>query len=91
MQARFALDAARITGRSSTYVRIADGGDDRRAFKFCPQCGATVYYTTSGEPDLIAVPVGAFADPTFPAPSVSVWESRKHPWVTLPDAVEHHA
>jgi hypothetical protein len=90
VQARFLLDDARITGRSSEYVRLSDQGDQRRAFNFCPECGATLYYTTEAEPDLIAVPVGAFADPLFPAPSVSVWESRKHAWVTLPPDAEHH-
>ena len=36
-----------------------------------------------------AVPVGAFADPNFPAPRVSVWEDRMHLWVGLPDGIEH--
>jgi hypothetical protein len=34
-------------------------------------------------------PVGAFADPNFSAPRVSVWEDRMHPWVGLPDGTEH--
>ena len=34
--------------------------------------------------------IGAFADPTFPAPTIAVWdddrgvEECRHPWVTLP-------
>ncbi len=91
VQARFVLDDAQITGTSTQYVRISDQGDERRSFSFCPQCGATVYYTTDAEPDLIAVPIGALADPAFPAPTVSVWESRKHAWVTPPADAEHHA
>jgi hypothetical protein len=39
--------------------------------------------------DLIAIPVGAFADPAFPPPQVSVWEERKHRWVVVPDGAEH--
>jgi hypothetical protein len=39
---------------------------------------------------MIAIPVGAFADPSFPAPSRSIYESRRHPWVGLPEAIEHH-
>ena len=31
-----------------------------------------------------AVPAGAFADPDFPAPQVSVYDCRRHPWVQLP-------
>ncbi len=48
-----------------------------------------MYYTCDDFPDVIAVPVGAFADPTFPAPSFSVYEARKHPWVSVPTDAEH--
>ena len=76
-------------GRYSEYVRISDRGE-RRTFSFCPECGATVFYTTESAPDLIAVPVGAFADPTFPPPTVSVRGVRRHPWLALSDEVEQH-
>jgi hypothetical protein len=39
----------------------------------------------------VAVPVGAFADPAFPAPTRSVWESRRHPWLEPPEDVEHES
>jgi hypothetical protein len=48
------------------------------------------YYTLSTAPDAVAVPIGAFADPTFPPPTVSIYESRKHPWLAVPAAMEHH-
>jgi hypothetical protein len=86
MQARFPKQRVRIQGRSKEYVRTSDEGE-QRAFNFCPECGSTVYYQT--DPDLIAVPIGAFADPTFPPPRVSVWETRRHPWVAVP-AEERH-
>jgi hypothetical protein len=38
----------------------------------------------------VAIPVGALAEPNFPEPTVSVWESRRHAWVTLPEDVQHH-
>jgi hypothetical protein len=41
--------------------------------------------------DSIAIPVGAFADPTFPEPSFSVYEERMHAWVSLPPNIEHMA
>jgi hypothetical protein len=90
VQARF--DAAHVTteGRYSEYVRISDEGE-ARSFCFCPDCGATVFYTSPSEPDLVAVPVGAFADPSFPAPWVSVWESRQHRWVELLGEIEHES
>ncbi len=87
MQARFPADRVRIEGRSTEYVRISDDGDSR-TFHFCPDCGATVHFST--DPDVIAVPIGAFADPAFPPPRVSVYESRRHAWLTVPAAMEHH-
>jgi len=35
-------------------------------------------------PGYIAIAVGNFADPDFPAPSIAVWEQSRHPWVSLP-------
>ena len=70
-------------GESANYVRVGDEGT-KFIFRFCPVCGATVYYTAEGREDIVAIPVGAFADPGFPAPSVSVYEGRKHSWLTLP-------
>jgi len=89
-QARFAPDRVQITGDSTAYTRVSDDGESR-TFSFCPECGATVFYTCGPEPepDTVAVPLGAFADPAFPAPTRSVWESRMHPWVTVPTATEH--
>jgi len=87
MQARFPNEQVRIEGRSKEYVRVNDEGEER-TFSFCPECGAIVFYRTDTE--LTAVPIGAFADPTFPQPTISVWEARKHPWLTLPAELEHH-
>jgi hypothetical protein len=88
IQARFPRDQVSIEGRSTEYVRVSDGGDTR-TFNFCPECGATVYYRLSTQPDVFAVPIGAFADPDFPPPTISVYESRRHPWLTVPAAMEH--
>jgi len=89
LQARFPEDRVRIEGRASEYVRRSDGGESR-TFSFCPECGATVYYRLATAPGLIAVPIGAFADPEFPPPTISVYESRRHAWLTLPASIEHH-
>jgi hypothetical protein len=89
IQARFPSDRVHIEGRSSEYVRISDEGE-ARTFNFCPECGATVYYHLAGVPDVIAVPIGAFADPSFPPPTISVYDSRRHPWLVVPAPIEHH-
>jgi hypothetical protein len=88
IQARWPREAVRITGKAREFVRTSDDGEEERRFYFCPECGATVYYLTDAE--LVAIPVGVLAEPDFPEPTVSVWESRKHAWVTLPDGVVHH-
>ena len=88
IQARFPADRVRIVGRHTRYVRTSDDGG-RVTFRFCPECGATVFYTSAEQPEVIAVPVGAFADPSFPPPTVSVYESRRHGWVSVPAEIEH--
>ena len=87
-QARFRKESVSINGQSTQYVRVADSGN-RIMFNFCRTCGAIVHYWIEGREDLVAVPLGAFADPQFPAPAFSVYERRKHPWVSLPIHLEH--
>lgn len=89
-QARFRKECVLISGESTQYVRVADSGN-RITFNFCPFCGSIVHYTLEGFRELIAVPVGAFADPTFPAPAFSVYEQHQHSWVELPTSIEHSA
>jgi hypothetical protein len=69
-------------------VRGSDDGG-KVALSFCPNCGSTVYWKLEALPGFISVAVGAFADPQFPPPLVSVYEERKHPWVTTPKSVRH--
>ncbi len=89
-QARFPrAQITSIQGPETSYVRTADSGSTA-TFHFCPSCASTVYYELSAEPDFVAVPVGAFADPQFPPPKVSVYEARRHRWTLMPSLdVEH--
>jgi len=87
VQAWFPIANVVVSGQSEHYVRIGDSGSPI-PFHFCPDCGSTVYWQLEDRPDGIAVAVGAFADSTFPGPSVSVYdESRRHGWVRLPDDI----
>ena len=88
VQARFRAEGVEIRGRSSRYMRPGESGG-RLRFYFCPACGATVYYELDGLDDIVAVPIGAFADPAFPAPHISVYEECMHAWVRLPGGIEH--
>lgn len=75
-----------IEGRSSRFVRKGDSGN-AATFHFCPDCGTTVYWEPGAHPERITVAVGA--DPSHPPPRHSVYEERKHAWVTVPGDVEH--
>lgn len=77
-----------VDGESKAYVRVAESGASA-TFRFCPECGCTVFYSLDAVPGAVSVPLGAFADPAFPVPRISVYEVSKHPWVPLPDDMEH--
>ena len=89
VQARFQEHEVVFRGEAKQWVRVGDAGEPT-TFHFCPSCGSTVAYQGGGFPDAIAVPVGAFADPSFPTPFFSVWEVRKHGWVDIVgEGIEH--
>jgi hypothetical protein len=89
-QARFPSNSVTITGKSKEFVRVGDEGT-RATFRFCPECGSTLYYMAAGLAGSIAIPVGAFADPKFPSPTFSVYEERMHSWVSMPGDIDHMA
>ncbi|WP_224367012.1 GFA family protein [Hyalangium versicolor] len=86
VQARFRRQDVSMEGRSTAFTRVADSGNSVTSY-FCPACGSTVYWDLNALPDFVAVAVGAFADPSFPAPKVSVYEARRHAWA-LPTGIE---
>ena len=87
-QARFATENVTLNGEGTHFVRVGDEGSTI-TFTFCPVCGATVCYRMDGMADMVAMPVGAFADPGFPGPSLSVYEERMHAWVAMPKDMAH--
>lgn len=88
VQARFPASHIEIYGVSREYRREADSGNFI-TFHFCPNCASTLYLRLDIEPHLIGVPVGAFGDPDFPAPSASIYETHCHHWVAPPRDIEH--
>jgi len=76
----------KVIGKASEYLRTGDQGA-QFLFRFCPVCGTTVFHTEVGSDKSVSVAVGAFADPLFPAPGVSVYDCRRHPWVRLPEGI----
>jgi hypothetical protein len=92
MQAGYKADQVQIAGRYNDYARISDEADRKeRVFHFCPDCGSQVFYTEPTQPNLVVVSIGSFADPSFPPPTESGYDSRRHPWIGLPDTIERYA
>lgn len=88
-QARWPEANVSLSGDFKIWERLADSGH-RATYQFCPVCGSTVAYVIEGWPGVIAIPVGAFADPTFPDPGFSVYENRQHRWVEIKGSdIEH--
>lgn len=80
----YARERVRIeTGTALAFERASASGMPV-TFHFCGRCGANVFWEPARLPHLIGVALGAFADPTFPAPVQSVWTKDKHRWLPLP-------
>ena len=86
IQARWPRERVQIEGEATEYIRISDEGEER-SFFFCPRCGATVSCL-----DRLGANRGAdrcVRRPKLPGAACSVWENRMHPWVGLPEGIEH--
>ena len=78
-----------ISGARTTYSRKGESGANL-TFSFCPDCGSTVFWERDNLPDLVAVALGAFADPDFPGPTRESWTQSKHPWLATVDEIASH-
>jgi hypothetical protein len=76
----FSREDVRVDGPSKCYTRQSDNGFPVR-FQFCPDCGSTVFWEPQRMPEVIAVGVGSFADPDFPAPTQAAYAEYRHRWV----------
>lgn len=83
VQARYPLADVDVQGEAKTYTRTGDTGASM-IFHFCANCGSTVYWMYD---EWIIIAAGAFADPTLPAPTLSVYHDRRHPWCLTPEGM----
>jgi hypothetical protein len=101
VQARFPREQVTIEGKSKEWKYPAKEGktvtgrtcgDGGVTYHFCPNCGSTVYYIVDTAKDYIGIKVGAFVDPTFPAPNIAGFEEYKFPWAMNLSGLqmEHH-
>jgi hypothetical protein len=79
----FARSQIQADGTVRMYRRGSDSGF-AVTFNFCPDCGSTVFWEHERKPNEVAVAVGSFVDPDFPAPTQSAHDERRHGWV-LPE------
>jgi hypothetical protein len=86
VQAWFRGEQVTIEGTAAEWKRVGDEGG-RITFRFCPTCGSTVYWTGSYAQGSISVALGAFADRTFPGPTVEVYEERRPSWLERPRSI----
>jgi hypothetical protein len=49
-----------------------------------------VFWGAEFVPNLIGIAFGAFADPSMPWPTPSVFETTRHPWVTFDHELDHY-
>jgi hypothetical protein len=70
------------------FTRLGESGKKFETH-FCPNCGTSLYFEAEQLPGHIGVAVGAFADPQFSPPTVSVWEESKHPWLSFTHSLDH--
>ncbi|MGR5237519.1 GFA family protein [Vibrio alfacsensis] len=88
VQARFDKNQVILDGEVTTYTRIRDAKNNVQ-YEFCPACGTTMRLLFSAAPDHAIIPIGLFGNKEFPAPSVSIYEQRKHGWVSFECTIEH--
>lgn len=78
----YPAEAVTVSGTPREFTRIATSGGKVHSY-FCISCGSTVYWKAENLAGLIAVAVGALADPKHPAPLRSIFERSKHDWVQI--------
>ena len=86
----FPREAISKNGTAKQFTRQSDSGYEI-TFHFCPECGSNVYWEPHRRPELVAIAVGSFADPAFPAPTKEVFTAHRHLWLAssgLPDRSE---
>ena len=75
-----------VEGQSAGFTRISDAGR-WLTFRFCPECGTTVYWEAELLTETVGIALGTFADPSFAKPEAVVWAEHKADWVPLPEGI----
>ncbi|WP_026283157.1 GFA family protein [Rhizobium sp. 2MFCol3.1] len=71
-----------VSGASNSYIRSGDSGRSIE-FRFCPDCGSTVYWMPEFRENLLAVALGCFEEPSCLVPTQCVYEESRMRWVAF--------
>ena len=87
VQARFPAQSMTAKGHCKSYQRIGDAGSTISHY-FCPESGNSLWFTVDSMMDVVAIPLGNFAEDTaslddIMSPQVSVYQARCHAWLKL--------
>lgn len=77
--AAFAESQVSIRGKTKTYQYRADSGGTASSI-FCPDCGSSMFGTTTSFPGLMAVRLGAMDDSSGLRPQMDVYMKRLRGW-----------
>lgn len=83
----FNLEDVTIEGETTAFTRTSGNPLPGATFNFCPKCGTSVWWAGSPESGRIGIAGGCFADKDFPEPTLAVFESRRHQWLTPPKGI----
>lgn len=79
-----------IAGAPRSRVRIADSGNELRAY-FCGDCGTTVFSDSSARPRIRTLTAGGIDDPSWVPLQANIWTRSALPWMHLSEAIDNYA
>lgn len=85
----FDRENVKFEGETTEYTRTTGDAGLPVTFNFCPTCGTSIWWLSprpngplSGK---VGIAGGCFADPDFPPPNISLYEKRRHSWISVPE------
>lgn len=75
-----------LKGEAKSFSRAAGSGASVECF-FCPSCGTRLFHQPSSLPVTLNVKPGTLDDPSWRAPVLHCWTSRRQSWVVMPEGI----
>ena len=77
--AGFAEPQVTVKGKTKAFSYIADSGG-KATSNFCPECGSTLFGTTTSFPGVMAIRLGSMNDSSAFQPQMAVYAKRMRGW-----------